>query len=294
MSAYEKPKKVKRIGIVCKPSRRRVGDTIRRCAALLDSRGIEYLLDPESARHLKRPGEGLARADLKKKADLMLVFGGDGTMLSVARAVRDKEVPILGINTGSFGFLTATSRQEAEEALESVLEGEYEIESRIMIKTELHRNGQIIKESYVLNDLVINKAAIARILEIEAKVNEQFLSYYKSDGLIISTPTGSTAYNLAAGGPIVAPTLNSLLITPICPHSLTQRPVIVPDGSKFEIRLHSDGGGAYLSLDGQVGEKLKKNDLIKARKSESFSRIVRLSKRSYYDILRQKLHWGKR
>jgi NAD+ kinase len=210
----------------------------------------------------------------------------------VARAVREREVPILGINIGSLGFLTGTSSREAPEAVKAVLDGRYVLEKRIMIRAELHRNGRKIKENYVLNDIVINKAAIARILEMEAKVNELLLCHYKADGLIISTPTGSTAYSLAAGGPIVVPTLNTLIITPICSHSLSQRPLIVSDDSRFEILIRSDGGGAYLSLDGQTGEQLKQDDVIRARKSRSVTKLVRIGSKSYFDILRQKLRWG--
>lgn len=233
--------------------------------------------------------------EIREQAELVVVLGGDGTLISVARLFSGKDVPIVGINLGSLGFLTEITVEELYTRLEKCLEGNPRVSDRMMLEVTLHREGQAIEKCNVLNDVVINKGALARIVDLETKVNRHFLTTYKADGLIVSTPTGSTGYNLSAGGPIIHPQMSCIVITPICPHTLTNRPIVLPDESIVSITVTSSfDDKVYLTLDGQVGYKLKQGDSIEVRKGLKTTALVMSRSRDYFEILRTKLKWGER
>jgi NAD+ kinase len=228
------------------------------------------------------------------ESDMVLVLGGDGTLLSVARLVEGHDLPILGVNLGSLGFLTELALEELYPALRNVLEGDYRVEERVRLEVQLNRQGEVVGEYRVFNDVVINKGALARIFDLDAFVNGERLTTYKADGLIVSTPTGSTAYSMAAGGPIVEPTLNVILISPICPHTLTNRPLVVSGDSLIELCLLSDSGKVFLTLDGQEGTELFPGDRVMIKESNNRARLIRTSSKNFFEVLSTKLHWGLR
>jgi NAD+ kinase len=224
---------------------------------------------------------------------LILVLGGDGTMIATARTIGDVEVPVIGVNYGGLGYLAEFRIEEMFSALELILAGNYALESRLMLDVELRRGDELITHNRVLNDVVVNKSALARIIEIETYLNNQFVNSFRADGLIVSTPTGSTAYNLSAGGPIVYPSMNAVVITPICPFTLSNRPIVVPDDSAIEVRLMTKNEDVALTLDGQVGFPLQFGDRLAIRKSATTFNLVRPTNRNYFDVLRDKLKWGR-
>jgi len=231
---------------------------------------------------------------LPSQVDLLIVLGGDGTLLSVARLVGARRVPILGVNLGALGFLTEIPLEDLYRTMEEVLSGEYQFSERMMLTAHVLRQGEGIAEYSVLNDAVINKGALARIIEMETYIDSEYVTTYRADGLIISTPTGSTAYSMAAGGPIIFPSLQALVLTPICPHTLTNRPLVIPNWVKIEVILISEREDVYLTLDGQVGIALRYRDAVEVRSAEHSIRLIRSSHRSYYEVLRTKLKWGER
>jgi NAD+ kinase len=226
--------------------------------------------------------------------DMIIVLGGDGTMIGVARLVAEKGIPILGVNIGGLGFLTAVSRDELYEVLDRVLVDDCHVEERIMLNACVLRHSECIAEYIVMNDVVVNKGALARIIDLETYVNSTYISTFKADGLIVSTPTGSTAYALSAGGPILYPTINSIVLAPICPHTLTNRPIVLPDDVKIEIMLRSRNEDVFLTLDGQMGFSLRQNDIIEVKKSQYRARLFIPCERDYFEIIRTKLKWGER
>jgi NAD+ kinase len=231
--------------------------------------------------------------DIARDVDLMLVLGGDGTMIATARMVGDQEVPVLGVNYGGLGYLAEFRIEELYTALESILAGNYRLERRVMLAVELRRGEAPPQFNRVLNDVVINKSALARIIEIEAYLNHQFVNSFRADGLIVSTPTGSTAYNLSAGGPVIFPSMNAVVITPICPFTLSNRPIVVPDDAEIELLLKTDNEEVALTLDGQVGFPLKVEDRVAIRKSRTTFNLIPPINRNYFDVLRDKLRWGR-
>ncbi|MBX3281310.1 MAG: NAD(+)/NADH kinase [Acidobacteria bacterium] len=233
-----------------------------------------------------------ADADLSG-CGLVVVLGGDGTMIAAARMIGEAEVPVLGINYGSLGYLTDFRIEELHDAIESVVNGEFETDHRVMLRAELIRSGESIANGRVLNDVVINKAALARIIAIEVRLNGLFVNSFRSDGLIVATPTGSTAYNLSAGGPIVYPSMNAVVLTPICPFTLTNRPIVIPDTAQIELKLENGNEGVILSLDGQTGYPLAVGDVVRIRKSRTTLNLVQPANRNYFDVLRKKLQWGR-
>ena len=222
----------------------------------------------------------------------MIVLGGDGTLLSAARLAADRHVPILAVNLGGLGFLTTVSQDELYPILEEIFSDHPRVSDRVMLQAEVIRGGATIRRQIALNDAVINKAAPARIMDMELRVNGELVTTYKADGLILSTPTGSTAYSLAAGGPIIYPSVAAFVITPICPHTLTNRPLVIPDSAKIEIDFHSEDPAVYLTLDGQVGIDLERGDRIVVQKAPEKLRLVRPSNKTYFQVLRSKLKWG--
>ena len=259
----------------------------------LVARGCEPLVEEHLARHLEWP-RGLADELIPGEADLVVVLGGDGTLISVARLVGDRRVPILGINLGSLGFLTEITVDELYPTLEACLAGAYQTTERMMLHIVIEREGKIVAEHRVLNDAVINKGALARIIDLEAMVNGLYLTTFKADGLIISSPTGSTGYSLSANGPIIHPSLDCIVITPICPHTLTNRPIVVDRNAEVTLILKSQHEDVYLTLDGQVGMEMKMGDVVRIMKAVSKTRLVTSVNRDFFEVLRTKLKWGER
>jgi NAD+ kinase len=260
----------------------------RRFERWLRARGIAVVSVPGDGRPARRPR---GRAPV---SDLHVVFGGDGTLLMAARAIAATPRPLLGVNLGGLGFLTETGLADAEAALEEVLAGRYDLERRTTLDVSLLRAGRAIARQTVLNDVVITKGALARMIDLDLAVDRQFVARYRADGLIVATPTGSTAYALSAGGPIVHPSLEAVLIAPICPHTLTLRPLALPAGSRVDITLASRDAEAYLTLDGQIGHPLRAKDRARVARGRLPVLMVRTRRQSYFEVLRHKLHWGQR
>jgi NAD+ kinase len=289
---------INRIGIVLKPNQPKALNTICELAVWLAERNIRLLGGPEIERQRIEHETGCAVEEvptnrLAGEVDLMLVLGGDGTMIATARLVGDQEVPVLGVNYGGLGYLTEFRIEELYGALEMILSGNYRLDKRVMLDVELQRSDAVLTSNRVLNDVVINKSALARIIEIEVSFNHQFVSSFRADGLIASTPTGSTAYNLSAGGPIVFPSMNAVVLTPICPFTLSNRPLVVPDNGEIKLTLKTDNEEVALTLDGQVGCPMQVEDRVTIRKSRTMFNLIQPSSRNYFDVLRDKLRWGR-
>ncbi|HYV24325.1 MAG TPA: NAD(+)/NADH kinase [Pyrinomonadaceae bacterium] len=289
---------IKRIGVVVKPHQPDALETLCRLTTWLNERGIKLVGLPEIERESIEHQTGcavevVADADIGKQVDLMLVLGGDGTMIATARMVSDTEVPVMGVNYGGLGYLAEFPLEDLFPALAGVLEGKYRIQHRLMLSVELWRGEELVTRNRVLNDVVVNKSALARIIEIEAYLNQQFVNLFRADGLIVATPTGSTAYNLSAAGPIIYPSMNAIVITPICPFTLSNRPIVVPDDSVIEVRLVTEKEDVALTLDGQVGFELQAADRVVIRKSNTAFNLVQPLNRNYFDVLRNKLKWGR-
>lgn len=286
---------MRRIGIVAKADRSDAPAAVRELVAWLTGRGLEVVVDQETAELLPSPVAAVERPALPGQVDVIIVLGGDGTLLSVARLVGDLAVPILGVNLGGLGFLTATTLEELYPALEALFRGEYVIEERMMLVADVRRHdGGALGEQVALNDVVITKGALGRIIDLEVAVNGQFATAYRADGLIVSTPTGSTAYNLSAYGPILSPTLEALILTPICSHTLTNRPIVLPADVVVEVSLLSDSQDVVLTIDGQVGVPVRAKDVVRVRPAASRIRLIRDPEKSYFQVLRAKLKWGER
>ncbi len=283
---------MKRIGIICKKGRHEAVEILRNFIPWLKDRKHEVFIEQETAAHLNE--KGFQREQIPSLVDIIIVFGGDGTMLGVARLVGGKDIPILGVNLGGLGFITEINKDEIFEALEAVLSDECFTEERIMLNACVYRNGEKVSDFLVLNDVVINKGALARIIDLETYVNNNYVTTFKADGLIISSPTGSTAYSLSAGGPILYPSLNCIVITPICPHTLTNRPIVLPGSFIIEVVLASESEDVYLTLDGQSGFSLRKDDRVEVRKSEFKTKIIIPANRDYFQLIRTKMKWGER
>ena len=289
---------IKRIGIVLKPHQPEALKTICELVVWLAERNITLVGGPEIERERIEHQTGCPVHQLESEkiaagVDLILVLGGDGTMIATARMVGDQEVPVLGVNYGGLGYLAEFRIEELYTALESILSGNYRLERRVMLAVELKRGDAPPQLNRVLNDVVINKSALARIIEIEAYLNRQFVNSFRADGLIVSTPTGSTAYNLSAGGPVIFPSMNAVVITPICPFTLSNRPIVVPDNAEIELLLKTDNEEVALTLDGQVGFPLKVEDRVAIRKSRTTFNLIQPMNRNYFDVLRDKLRWGR-
>lgn len=259
----------------------------------LEERGVTPMVESHLARHLTFRN-GIPADDIPGQAELVVVLGGDGTLISAARLVGDREIPILAVNLGSLGFMTEITLNEMYPALERCLAGDFHTSARMMLRVALERDGEEISVHTVLNDAVINKGALARIIDIETLVDGFCLTTFKADGLIISTPTGSTGYSLSANGPIIHPSLDALVITPICPHTLTNRPVVVSGDAQLVLRLRSLNEDVFLTMDGQVGFELNCGDTITIRKASHRTMLVSSKHRDFFEVLRTKLKWGER
>jgi NAD+ kinase len=283
------------VGLVAKRTHDTIAATVRTVEGVLRHHGIKVLLDRECAKHLGRPGEAVARRTMNGRVDLGICLGGDGTFLSVARKFAPFGTPVLGVNLGRLGFLTEVDAEGFEEFLDRYLAGHCVVSERMMLDAEVEGTpaGERPRVS-VLNDVVINKAALARMLDFEVQVDGQFVTNYRADGLILSTPTGSTAYSLAAGGPILMPQLEAIVVNPICPHALSQRPIVIPSSAEIRVKLTGSVDDVYLSLDGQVGSPLASDAALVVRRSPHVTRVVRDPAVSFYELLRHKLGWGEK
>lgn len=276
---------ISRVGVVAKRTSAGAVAAARELAKWLEAKGMAVELDADPS---VPPDERPVPCD---DCDLVIVLGGDGTLLSVARNVA-AGTPILGVNLGRLGFLAEIGRDDLYEAVSEVLAGKYRIEERSMLDVGLHRKDGSVSQYQALNDAVIAKSALARIIEISLEIDGRPVATYRSDGLIVSTPTGSTAYNLSAGGPIIHPSLPVVVVTPICPHTLTLRPVVAPETSRIRLRLETPREEVYLTLDGQEGTMIEKGETVSIGPSEHKVRLVRTSEPTFYDSLRDKLRWG--
>ncbi len=284
---------MKRIGIISKTTGESANDAASELAGWSLRRGMDIYMEERLAPSV--PGTtGIDRTEMAETVDLIVVLGGDGTLLSVARLVVDKGIPILGVNLGGLGFLSEIAREELYTVMDRVLLGEFETDARMTLKAELFRGGRRLATYTVLNDAVINNGALARLIEMETHVDGSYLTTFRADGLILCTPTGSTAYNLAAGGAIVHPSLSCIGINPICPHTLTNRPILLPDSSVIELISRTRGAQAILSLDGQVHVTMEVDDMLRVQKGSNCVYLVKNPVRNFFSVLREKLQWGTR
>jgi NAD+ kinase len=285
---------IRSVGIVCKPIKDIVASVVPTLIDWLRSRQIDVWIDQETHACINPAVPAVAREMLAEKAELLIVLGGDGTLLSATRALGGRKVPVLAVNLGGLGFLTSVTREELYPLLEQVLAGQYRVSERMMLNADILRNGDTAERQTALNDAVINKAALARMLDFDLFVDRVSVGRYRADGLIVATPTGSTAYSLAAGGPIVHPHLDAFVITPICPHMLTNRPLVIPDTAYVEIDIAAAEEPVYLTLDGQTGYRLQPRDRVVITKSASRVSLILSPQKTYFEVLRSKLRWGER
>jgi len=286
-----------RIGIAVKPGLAEARDTLAGVEQWLQAHAVDAVWTEEAAELLPPAARTVVtRAALPADLTLLLVLGGDGTLLALAKAIAEAglDIPLLAVNFGSLGFLTEITRPEIYTSLEAVIHGRASHDERMMLKAVATRGGSTTTH-LALNDVVFTRTALSRMIELDVSVGDQFVTSVKADGLIVASPTGSTAYNLAAGGPIVHPAMDALVLTPIAPHSLTNRPIVIP--SEREVRVKSTGtnaGNVYVTIDGQTGFEMEKGDEVAIARSARPLRLVRASARSYFEVLRQKLKWNER
>ncbi len=286
------PSCYKTIGIISRPRRSILAEVVPKLLDWLEERGISTVIDSETAGPINRSDLGKTRHQIAQEADLLLVLGGDGTLLAAAREAAVHGTPILPINLGGLGFLTSFTLEELYPALEQTLAGCSPVSERVMLLAERTHNDSALTKQLVLNEAVVNKGTLARMIELELHIDGGFVCRYRADGLIVATPTGSTAYSMSAGGPIVHPSVESILITPICPHTLSDRPVVVPDVSKIELRMEENSDSVFLTLDGQTGVPLHAGDRIRITRAPERLKLIHPPKKSYFEILRSKLKWG--
>jgi NAD+ kinase len=285
---------MKKASIISKQGKPELGTVVVQVASWLRDHGYAITADA-STREFCPDCEPAEREDLARVApDYVIVLGGDGTLLSTARCVAQADIPILGVNLGSLGFLTEVKQEEIEQALTEVDAGRCEMSLRPMLRCQVVRQGKCVATHDALNEVVMNQSAVARITDFEVRVNGHFVANYKADGLIISTPTGSTAYSLAAGGPILSPEVLGFVITPVASHALTNRPLVVKDTAIIEAKILVTREQAFLTVDGQVGTPLVDDDLVICKKSEYKVKLFKFAGRSFFDVLRTKLKWGER
>ncbi len=285
---------MKRVGLVAKPDAAEAQRVVRQLVEWLGARGLTVVLEKETAALAPSASVTSAgKSDLPGQVDALIVLGGDGTLLSMARAVGDLGVPILGVNLGGLGFLTATTLDEMLPALEALLAGGMAVEERMMLAARVVRGGQPTGDYIALNDVVITKSAMSRIIDLAVSVDGRHATAYRADGLIISTPTGSTAYNLSAGGPILFPTMDAVVLTPIASHTLSNRPIVLPGAQRIDVTLRVDQD-VMLTMDGQVGVPLRERDVVEVQKARARIRLLRFAQKDFFSVLRTKLKWGER
>jgi len=282
---------IKKIGIISKPRKRDAGPVLSDLVRWLKERGIEPLMDQETAGLIDFDSPH-KRPDIAALSDIILVLGGDGTLISVSRLIGSRGTPILGVNLGSLGFLTEVTLDEMYPLLEKILAGKMSIDERWTLDVAVQRGDKELAKYTVLNDVVINKGALARMILMETVIDGRYLNTYRADGLIISTPTGSTAYSLSAGGPIINPKVGAIIISPICPHTITNRPIVVREDVMIEVTLQTENEDVLVTLDGQEGYPLQYLDKVVVKKSANTIRLITSPDKDYYEVLRQKLRWG--
>ena len=283
----------KSVAIISKPAKPELAQILPHVFEWLDRHQYRVIIDSETAAYTNSKQIVERGAIGAQKPDYAIVLGGDGTLLSAARSVAKAGVPILGVNLGTLGFLTEVTLAELYPALDAIHDNHYSIDSRSMVSCQLLREGECIASYDALNDAIVNKVSIARLASLDLYIDDMFVSNYKADGMIIATPTGSTAYSVAAGGPILMPSVEAFVVTPVSPHSLTHRPLVVRDTSTVVVLVNTEQEAAYLSIDGQVGIELRDGDRIVCRKSQHTVKLLRISK-TFFDVLRTKLKWGQR
>ncbi len=297
MSSGAKSKPIqafKRAGLIGKYGDPGVGGTLKKLSGYLQQRRIEVLLDEGTAQLL--PGHGLetgSRDEIGRRCDLAIVVGGDGTLLNAARSLVSFGIPLLGVNLGRLGFLVDISSDEMMQRLDDILAGHYLEEKRLLLHASVERDDEVISASDAFNDVVLHKWNAARMIEFDVHINRQFVNTYRSDGMIVSTPTGSTAYALSSHGPILHPSLDAVVLVPICPHTMSNRPIVVESGSRIEIKVNeASANNARISCDGQISLSLTPGARVVIRKKDQCVRLLHPAKYDYYQMLRAKLHWG--
>jgi NAD+ kinase len=283
--------KMRKIGVFCKPKAPSASHILNKLIPWLRQQNYQVFLDMDTAAIVNETSSH-DKKEISQQADLLVVLGGDGTLLGVARAAHPHNIPILAVNLGSLGFLAEISIEELYPTLENILAGKFEIENRMLLNASVWRNEKKIKNHNVLNDVVINKGAVARVINLQVLVNGQYMTSYRADGLIIATPTGSTAYSLSAGGPIIHPSMHTLVLSPICPFTLTNRSILIPDQSIIQVRLTAEYDDVRITLDGQEGYGMCAEDILEIKKTKTSLQLIRGPNKNYYQILRDKLHWG--
>jgi NAD+ kinase len=283
----------KMAAIISRPSRPEVARTVPELLTWLEARSYQVIVDPETAKYSNGQEEVLRSQMASRPLDLVVVLGGDGTLLSAVRATAAADAPLLGVNLGSLGFLTDVPLSSLFPMLDAIAQGRAPVEQRSLMQCDLLRGEEILGSYKAFNDAVVNKTVLARLNNYDLFIDKVFVSSYRADGMIVATPTGSTAYSLSAGGPVVMPTVNAFVVTPVAPHSLTHRPLVVPDSAVVEILLRSDEEVAYLSMDGQPGVDLRDGDRVRCRRSEHKVSLFR-TEADFFHVLRTKLKWGER
>ena len=282
---------MKDIAVFCKKKPAVSKETLSGLVHWLRKNKLNVVMDEDTAGIIGETSS-LARNDIPQRVQLIIVLGGDGTLLSVARIAHLHDVPILAVNLGSLGFLTEVGLPELYDTLEKVLNQDFAIEHRMLLNARLLKNGRPVEDYHVLNDVVINKGVVARIVNLEVLVNNQYMTSYRADGLIIATPTGSTAYSLSAGGPIIHPSMHALVLSPICPFTLTNRPILIPDDSVIQVKLTTQNENVRVTLDGQEGCDMRPEDVLEVKKAGTTLKLIQAPGKNYYQILRKKLNWG--
>ncbi|MCH7645094.1 MAG: NAD(+)/NADH kinase [Myxococcales bacterium] len=284
---------IRKIGISLKSDQLRLGALLRELAKWLQERGVELLLGPEASKASGLPG--MPRSELAGQVDLMIVLGGDGTLLAVARAIGGRAVPILGVNLGTLGYLAEISLDELFPTLEQVLTGHLRTETRMRLDVHAERDGREIGHYLALNDAVIARTALSRMIDLQTWADDVEVTTYHGDGVIAATPTGSSAYSLSAGGPLLLPGIGAIVLTPICPHALTQRPIVLPKACRLAINvLDMRGGEVHLTVDGQVGCELQEGDRVTVCASKRPLQMLVPADRNRFEVMRNKLRWGTR
>jgi NAD+ kinase len=284
---------VKTVGIISKPNAAAGAELVPRILDWLAARGIAVRCDQQTAVYAEG-ATGIPRPQVPEGCDLVIVLGGDGTLLSAARAIGNRQIPLFPVNLGDLGFLSTITVDELYHELERVLCGQHHVDKRKLLHSDVTRDGETVASYEALNDAVLTKSSLARIIDLDAYVDEQLVCAYKADGLIVSTPTGTTAYSLSAGGPIVIPSVPAICLTPICPHMLANRPVIVPQTSVVRVVSRSEDESVFLTIDGQIGNPMLQGDILVCRSSSYVLNLIRPPDLMFFDVLRQKLKWGER
>lgn len=284
---------IRTIGIVSKPEREDIPVLLRYILEWAAQHDIRVKIDATTADYLDRT-DGMDRNGLPEECDLIVVLGGDGTLLSAARAVGPRQTPLLAVNLGGLGFMMTIGPDELPTVLEGVARSAFKLDSRMVLEADLERDGEVVDRFFALNDIVVANSSVARLLHLEAYADGEFVCGYRSDGLIVSTPTGSTAYSLSAGGPVMAPDVAALTLTPICPHTLSNRAVVLPATAEVEVRILDGDKANFLSIDGQVGLDLEQHDRLRLWRASHTVDIVQTNDVPFFDVLRSKMRWGER